>query len=444
MCAASLVIHVLSLTILFFVSPINAFGFTSYPNVFFAPNHVLNNTWFSNSFWAAETAEYWAKTLMETGPWSVTNKTILPRSNDTHDYLSYAVYYWPNCSNVDNSTELTQEQVWDDCEYYNRDGVFNPDINDVQNTEAVNNLTDSIYLAAMAYVATNSSVYAQHINDAIDTFFVNPDTMMNPNLEYSQVVRGPGNQTGKHTGVLDMKVIAKVVSGVELLRASGASQWLAATDSGLNSWAKDMATWLETDELAIEEKSMKNNHGTYYYNQLCSLYVLLNETTSAVSALEEFYNSTFMGQISANGDQPLESIRTRPYHYRAYNLAALVTNAQIGDQVGLSPSAWNRTTSSGATLLDALNFAMAQDPAAHNETDESKQLNPIIAAVVSQFGDPTGNLTAFLKKTDPFYPAQPYFALAEGLSDGGVRQGLIHTTYGPPAAQQTHVARRLG
>ena len=69
MCAASLVIHVLSLTILFFVSPINAFGFTSYPNVFFAPNHVLNNTWFSNSFWAAETAEYWAKTLMETGPW---------------------------------------------------------------------------------------------------------------------------------------------------------------------------------------------------------------------------------------------------------------------------------------------------------------------------------------------------------------------------------------
>ena len=109
----------------------------------------------------------------------------------------------------------------------------------------------------MAYVATNSSVYAQHINDAIDTFFVNPDTMMNPNLEYSQVVRGPGNQTGKHTGVLDMKVIAKVVSGVELLRASGASQWLAATDSGLNSWAKDMATWLETDELAIEEKSMK-------------------------------------------------------------------------------------------------------------------------------------------------------------------------------------------
>ena len=79
---------------------------------------------------------------------------------------------------------------------------------------------------------------------------------MNPNLEYSQVVRGPGNQTGKHTGVLDMKVIAKVVSGVELLRATGASEWSAETDSGLNNWAQNMTNWLETNELAIEEKSM--------------------------------------------------------------------------------------------------------------------------------------------------------------------------------------------
>ena len=85
-------------------------------------------------------------------------------------------------------------------------------------------------------------------------FFIDPDTRMNPNLDYSQVVRGPGNQTGKHTGVLDMKVIAKVVSGVELVKATGASEWSAETDSGFNSWATEMVTWLETNELAIAEK----------------------------------------------------------------------------------------------------------------------------------------------------------------------------------------------
>ena len=143
--------------------------------------------------------------------------------------------------------------------------------------------------------------------------------------------------------------------------------------------------------------------------------------------MEEFYNTTFPGQINANGDQPLESIRTRPYHYRAYNLAALVTNARIGDYVGLTPSGWNRTTASGATLSDAF-----------------RELNPIIAALSSKMGDPDGTYAAFMRKTDPFYPAQPYFALSEGLDDAGIKQGLIHTTYGPPAAQATDGSTKHG
>lgn len=43
---------------------------------------------------------------------AVLNKTYLAPSNDTHDYLSWAAYYWPDCSNVGNTTALTPQQEW--------------------------------------------------------------------------------------------------------------------------------------------------------------------------------------------------------------------------------------------------------------------------------------------------------------------------------------------
>ena len=154
----------------------------------------------------------------------------------------------------------------------------------------------------------------------------------------------------------------------------------------------------------------------------------MNDAASAVSQLEYFYTNTFPGQIAANGDQPMESSRTRPYHYRAYNLAALVVNAEIGDYVGLSPSGWNRTATSGATIFDAINFAIEQDPLSHNETDSITELNPIVAAVASRFGDPSGKYAAFLAKTDPQYPAQPYYALSANVSNSGITQNSANST----------------
>ncbi|KAK4684996.1 hypothetical protein P7C73_g5164, partial [Tremellales sp. Uapishka_1] len=216
------------------------------------------------------------------------------------------------------------------------------------------NLSDSVYLSALSYAATSSVVYSTHINTAIRTWFVDDTTRMNPTLEYAQVIRGPGNQTGKHTGVLDGKGLTKIVAGVMLLREINPAEWEDDVDAGFVSWVTDQVTWLETNEVALAERAALNNHGTFYYNQLVSLYHFLNETDKAVAALNEFYSTNFPGQISADGDQPLETIRTRPFHYRSYNLNALVVNAQLGDAVGLSPPGWNRTTSHGTTLMDAL------------------------------------------------------------------------------------------
>lgn len=69
-----------------------------------------------------------------------------------------------------------------------------------------------------------------------------------------------------------------------------------------------------------------SNHGTFYFAQLASLQIMNNDTDGAAATVQEYFTTTFLGQINANGDQPLESIRTRPYHYLAYNLAAMIVS----------------------------------------------------------------------------------------------------------------------
>lgn len=142
----------------------------------------------------------------------------------------------------------------------------------------------------------------------------------------------------------------------------------------------------------------------------------------AKSTIEEFFTGIYQDQISANGDQPLETDRTRPYHYRAYNLAAMVVNAKIGTYAGMT-DAWNRTTKAGVGIQKACDYAMTLP--ATGEEDYVKELFPPLAAVASVYGDPDGKYAAFLKSKDTAYPGSGYYLLAAGLSDSGLKQPTV-------------------
>ena len=123
----------------------------------------------------------------------------------------------------------------------------------------------------------------------------------------------------------------------------------------------------------------------------------------------------------------------------AYNLAALITNAQLADRVGLSPPGWNRTTSSGATIRTALDYAMSLDPASTGEKDALSELSPSVAFIASKFGDPDGKYAAFLERADGSYPGQPYYLLSQGVSNSGIESSDNgRTDYG--AAGQVRVS----
>ena len=46
-----------------------------------------------------------------------------------------------------------------------------------------------------------------------------------------------------------------------------------------------------------------SNHGSYFFNQLASLYILVNDKTNAVATIDKYFNGIFMGQIDADGEQ---------------------------------------------------------------------------------------------------------------------------------------------
>ncbi|KAK7679627.1 hypothetical protein QCA50_017339 [Cerrena zonata] len=392
------------------------YSYTSYANDFVDPTLILSNSFSPTTIDAQQTIISWADELLAQGPWSVVYKNYTPPTGNKHDYASLAPYWWPDCSKVGNTTALTDEQIWTTCPYISRDGEFNPDVRVLVNDiGSFGTLSDAVFYSGLAWALTGNSTYAAAANNWIRIWFVDPDTIMNPNLDYAQMQRGPGGQVGTHTGVLDLKSMVKILSGVLILRNGKAAEWTSEVDDGFVSWAKAYIPWLQTNKLAIEERDSTNNHGSFYFNQLAALQILVGDNDGAKQTLDNFFTGIYQGQISANGDQPLESARTRPYHYRAYNLAAMLTNARLGQYVGYN-NTWNITTKQGATIRSALDYAMN-----HFAAEAASELYPVVGAVASTYGDPNGTYAKFLlTNAGNQYPSDASFLWNQPLSDSGL------------------------
>ncbi|QRW05956.1 chondroitin AC/alginate lyase [Ceratobasidium sp. AG-Ba] len=400
------------------VSPSFVAALTSYANEFVDPEFFLAKKWSDDTQYARQAIVTGAQQIATEGPWTVTSKNIMPPSNNTHDYLSWTPYLWPDCSKVGNTTELSPEQIWVTCPYVNRDGQFNPDVRQVNDTGHFQAMSDSVFFNAMAWVITGDNTFASNAANEIKTWFIDPATSMNPNLNYAQLERGPGEQVGQHTGILDLKCMTKLVSGVLMMRNGSAPAWTSDLDTGLNTWVNQYIQWLDTAKLSQDEKASTNNHGSFWFNQYAALQILVGDAAGAKATIQEYFSGIYMNQIDAKGDQPLETARTRPYHYRAYNLAAMIVNARLGQFVGFD--AWNLKTTAGAGIQDACNYAMNFTATQSGEDGYDAELYPNVAAVAAHYGDPDGKYAKWLAGRDQSYPGQPYFLWDQPLTNSGL------------------------
>lgn len=300
---------------------------------------------------------------------------------------------------------MAPSATWTTCPYVVRDGHVNPDVRTLNGPEAINSASQVVFYNAIAYHLRTSSEYSKNWVRFIDAFFLDPTTGMKPNLNFGQIVRGPGpgGSLGTFTGILDLRGIVKVINSVLIMEAATSPDWTRTKNEAMRSWMTQYTTWLTQSDIGIHTASRPNNHASFYVSQVAATKMFIGNDSEAAATLQEYFTTQFLDQIARSGEQPFEAVRTRPFHYRCFNLEAMIINAKLGDQLGLN--FWTAKSKYGATIQMATDYLMRLNP----KNEDILELVPHVAAIAAAYGDPTGKYAAFLEKAIPKYQARPFW-----------------------------------
>jgi hypothetical protein len=269
-----------------------------------------------------------AEIAMRFKPFSVTDNAPIPSSKSKNDYYSWAPYQWPNPNTKDGFP------------YIGRDGVTNPETEAKSDKPLLRKMAVATQTLALAYKYTRQKRYAKKSVKFIRTWFLDPKTRMNPNLNFGQCT--PGVEKGTATGIIDSRWLVLVVDAVAYL--NGSELLTKSEQTALKSWFQDYLSWLRTSEIGREEAARKNNHGTWYAAQAACFALYAGDSALArdiVNSGKAFFNE----QIDSAGRQIHELTRTKSYDYSLYNVHGLIRLAQEGDAVGID--LWHHNMESG-------------------------------------------------------------------------------------------------
>jgi hypothetical protein len=273
--------------------------------------------------------------LRET-PITITAAKSSRSAGGLHDFFSEGDYWWPDPQNLAGP-------------YIQRDGMTNP-ANFTDHRRYLMRLSLEVPALAAAWKLTKDSRYAKHAALHLRAWFLDPATLMNPNLQYAQAIHG--RFTGRGIGIIDTIHLVEVARAIEVLGSSkGLTQ---AEDMGLKQWFNDYLNWLTTSKNGIEERDAKNNHGTCWVMQVAEFARLTGNQELQAYCRNRFKTVLVPNQIAPDGSFPQELRRTKPYSYSLFNLEAFATVCQI-----LSTPAdnlWTFQVADGRGMRKAMEF----------------------------------------------------------------------------------------
>jgi hypothetical protein len=318
-----------------------------------------------------------------------------PRSaGGLHDFSSEGDYWWPDPKDPS-------------APYIQRDGMSNPD-NFIAHREFLLAFGRNFDALATAYKLTHDERYAVAAVKHLDAWFVAPETKMNPNLLYSQAIKG--RSTGRSIGVIDTLHLAEVALGIEALR--GAKAFPAAEDAAVTGWFRDYLTWLTTHPYGVDESKAKNNHGTCAWLQIACFAHLTGNQEKLGAARERLKTVLLPSQMAPDGSFPEELRRTKPYGYSIFNLDVMTALAVVA-----STPQENLMT---FTLPDGRNLVKGVAWLAPLVADKELWLKTARRSAPNQKGDAT--MTGELVKPDVMYwndwPVRQPFLIFGALTAG--------------------------
>ncbi|WP_240186851.1 alginate lyase family protein [Pedobacter nanyangensis] len=303
---------------------------------------AVTNVVAQNSFKTQATAALKAQVLKEAAwalqqqPVTVTASSSPKSAGGKHDFFSEADYFWPDPKNPDGP-------------YINRDGMSNPE-NFMAHRHAMIRFSEIIGALASAYQITGQEKYVKQAMVHLKAWFVNQETLMNPNLAYAQAIKGLF--TGRSWGIIDSIHLMEVAQGIMVMEQSKSLD--KATLTTIKKWFADYILWLNTDKNGIAEKNAKNNHGTCWAMQVASFAKLVNDQPM-LDSLRLQYKKVFLpNQMANDGSFPLEMKRTKPYGYAIFNLDAMTTLCQILSTP--KDNLWTYETTDGKSIKKGLEY----------------------------------------------------------------------------------------
>ncbi|MBC8153296.1 MAG: alginate lyase family protein [Bacteroidetes bacterium] len=271
---------------------------------------------------------------------SVVEKSKTPSSGDKHDYMSVGPYWWPDLT---KATGLP---------YIRKDGQINPERSAIQDEMYLKNLCANVQTLALAYYFSDDEKYARRATELLRVWFLNPQTRMNPNLNFGQAI--PGITEGRGIGLIDTRNLANLVDAVQLLRPSKA--WPQTDQVALQGWFRQFLTWMLTSPIGKDEEDEHNNHGTYYDFQTVAFALFLDDKPLAKQMIEQKTYRRIQSQLKPDGSQPHELARTLSWGYSVMNLKGFFGLAALAENVQID--LWNYETPDGKSLKKAYQWML--------------------------------------------------------------------------------------
>jgi hypothetical protein len=277
-----------------------------------------------------------AEDALTKGPFSVTYKEMMPPGGTKNDYMSQGPYWWPDTTKPDGLP------------FIRRDGIRNPRAG--LDRDQLGNMMDATSTLSLAWYFTGEKKYAGRAADLLKVWFIDPETKMNPHLEYAQSI--PGITSGRGIGIIDIRGMHSLVDAITLLESSGAID--PADLKQIKEWFSDIFVWLTTSKNGKDEDDYKNNHSVAYDVIVSSIARFLGNEEYTARKISEMQARRIDPMIESDGRQPEELIRTNAFGYSVSNLRNFFDAGETGLKVGVD--IFTYTNPEGGSLRKALDF----------------------------------------------------------------------------------------
>ncbi|HAT92286.1 MAG TPA: alginate lyase, partial [Sphingobacterium sp.] len=178
-----------------------------------------------------------SKWAMKQKPVTVTAYKAVRSAGGIHDFYSEGDYWWPDPKDPA-------------APYIQRDGMTNP-ANFVEHRKAMIRFSRIVGALASAYRLNPDKKYVQQALRHLKAWFVDAETMMNPNLLYAQAIQG--RFTGRGIGIIDTIHLMEVAQGVKIFEDD--PNFPQAAKDAIDRWFATYLRWLTTHQYGIDERS---------------------------------------------------------------------------------------------------------------------------------------------------------------------------------------------